>query len=138
MSTQNKLDSDSMGLRCARLSCGVEAVASMQFKNDIAEVHIIDLAEAVAGIPLCAEHARSRTAPVGWALVDKRTPTQADVWATEAPAPSDAAPAGRPARRRSADASGFEFGRRAEPASAEAHLDADSPLLSRAFRVVPH
>ena len=51
MSRQKKLDSETMGLRCARLSCGIEAVASMQFKNDIAEVHIIDLAEAVAGIP---------------------------------------------------------------------------------------
>ncbi len=138
MSRQKKLDSETMGLRCARLSCGIEAVASMQFKNDIAEVHIIDLAEAVAGIPLCAEHARSRTAPVGWTLVDKRTPAQADVWATEAPAAADAAPAGRPTRRRSVDASGFEFGRDAEPASSGAHLDAESPLLSRAFRVVPH
>ncbi|MEZ5377325.1 MAG: DUF3499 family protein [Acidimicrobiales bacterium] len=127
-----------MGLRCARLSCGIEAVASMQFKNDIAEVHIIDLAEAVAGIPLCADHAETRTAPVGWTLVDKRTPTQADIWATEAPAPADAAPQGRPSRRRAADRSGFEFGRVAEPASADAHLDAESPLLSRAFRVVPH
>ncbi len=127
-----------MGLRCARLSCGIEAVASMQFKNDIAEVHIIDLAEAVAGIPLCTDHARSRTAPVGWSLIDKRTPTQVDMWATEAPASANAAPAGRPARRRSADSSGFEFGRKAEPASADAHLDAASPLLSRAFRVVPH
>lgn len=109
----------------------------MQFKNDVAEVHIIDLAEAVAGIPLCGDHARSRTAPVGWVLVDKRTPAQADIWATEAPAPANAAPTGRPSRRRSADPSGFEFGRTAERASADAHLDAASPLLSRAFRVVP-
>ncbi len=138
MSRQKQLDSEPMGLRCARLSCGIEAVASMQFKNDIAEVHIIDLAEAVAGIPLCADHARSRTAPVGWSLVDKRSPAQADIWATEAPVPADAAPLGRPTRRRLADRAGFEFGREAEPASADAHLDAASPLLSRAFRVVPH
>lgn len=111
----------------------------MQFKNDVAEVHIIDLAEAVAGIPLCVDHARTRTAPVGWELVDKRTPAQADIWATEAPAPTNAAPSGRPPRRRTDDSRGFEFGRRSdEPATANAHLDVDSPLLSRAFRVVPH
>jgi hypothetical protein len=109
----------------------------MQFKNDLAEVHLIDLADATAGIPLCVEHARTRTAPVGWVLVDKRTPTQVDVWAVESPSVVRA-PGARPPKRRAADPAAFEFGRQADQASAESGLDADSPLLSRAFRVVPH
>jgi hypothetical protein len=109
----------------------------MQFKNDRAEVHIIDLAEAVAGIPLCADHARTRTAPVGWVLVDLRTPVVPDVWVTE-PITFATPPASRPPRRRAADPPAFDFGRTGEPASADASLDAQSPLLSRAFRVVPH
>lgn len=61
-----------MGLLCARLSCRLEAAASLQFNADEAQVIIIDLTEPTGGIPLCADHVRSRTAPVGWSLVDHR------------------------------------------------------------------
>lgn len=109
----------------------------MQFKNELAEVHLIDLTDVTAGIPLCSEHARTRTAPVGWEMVDKRSPSQVDVWATTAPEPA-AVPDSRPTLRREHDAQGFHLGHADQEASNSAQLNAASPLLSRAFRVVPH
>ncbi len=108
----------------------------MQFKNERAEVHLVDLTDSFEGIPLCSGHARTRTAPVGWSLVDLRTPTQPDGWETEAPVVTATAGT-RPPRRRSSD-HGFEFGRQAHPMPPQEALDAASPLLARAFRVVPN
>lgn len=61
-----------MGLLCARLSCRFEAAASLQFNTDESQVIIIDLTEPTGGIPLCQDHVRTRTAPMGWTLVDHR------------------------------------------------------------------
>ncbi len=108
----------------------------MQFKNERAEVHLVDLTDSFEGIPLCSGHARTRTAPVGWSLVDRRTPTHPDGWESEAPSVA-VTPGARPPRRRSSD-HGFEFGRQKEPIPSQKALDAASPLLARAFRVVPN
>lgn len=62
-----------MSLLCARIRCGDDAAASLLFDAPGSRVLIIDLAESFAGIPLCAEHARTRTAPMGWTMVDERT-----------------------------------------------------------------
>jgi hypothetical protein len=92
-----------MSLRCARLGCEREAAASLLFKAEASEVHLINLAEATAGIPLCAKHARTRTAPVGWVIIDYRTPTQSELWSADAPPPSLLGPSERPPLRRAAD-----------------------------------
>jgi hypothetical protein len=47
----------------------------MSFAYEGAEIFIDDIAtpfEDGAGTPLCSSHADSRTAPVGWSLVDRR------------------------------------------------------------------
>ncbi len=61
-----------MELLCARLSCRHEAAASLQFNTDQAEVIIIDLTDPTGGIPLCQDHVKTRTAPMGWTMVDQR------------------------------------------------------------------
>ncbi len=61
-----------MAARCARLTCSSAAVASTLFVADQSRVEIIELADATAGIPLCADHARRLTPPVGWDLLDRR------------------------------------------------------------------
>lgn len=69
-----------MPLRCARVTCPEPAVASTLFVADASRVEIIDLADATAGIPLCANHARRLTAPVGWELTDRRTSRPYNGW----------------------------------------------------------
>lgn len=61
-----------MELLCARLSCRLEAAASLQFNTDDAQVIIIDLTDPTGGIPLCSDHVKTRTAPMGWTMVDQR------------------------------------------------------------------
>ncbi len=65
---------------------------------------LIDLTHARNGMPLCERHASSRTAPVGWQLVDRRTGAkQIDVWSAEEDdlvVPGFAPPTGRPTARR--------------------------------------
>jgi hypothetical protein len=134
----------------------------MQFDAEGARVLLIDLAETVAGIPICRGHARTRTAPIGWTLEDLRTVEQPPLWTerpnddstfvpmierfTAAP-PVEQGPEVRPPQRRTDDppapATGptrapyFEF-RRSEDLSGppESVTSASSPLLSRAFRSV--
>jgi len=56
-------------------SCGTPAAAVMSFAYEGAEVYLDDIAapvEVVAGMALCSRHADTRTAPVGWTLVDRR------------------------------------------------------------------
>lgn len=123
-----------MGLRCARIECSEMASASLMFQAGEALVQIIDLADATAGIPLCAEHTRTRTAPVGWDIIDSRTPARLDQTVVEAPADDLTGPDERPPLRRKTDEP-FQWGREAKT-SADADLEADSPLLSRAFSPV--
>ncbi len=61
-----------MGLLCARLSCRHQAAASLQFNASESQVIIIDLTEPTGGIPLCLDHVKTRTAPMGWTMVDNR------------------------------------------------------------------
>lgn len=66
---------------------------------------IVDLGDTTRGIPLCGHHTRTRTAPVGWTLVDERTgPIQPSLWNPAAPPPAQQGPADRPAVRRSPEA----------------------------------
>ena len=120
-----------MGLRCARIECSEMASASLLFKADDSEVQIIDLAEATAGIPLCAAHTRTRTAPVGWDIIDLRTPARRETTTVAPPAEGVVGPDERPPLRRESDAQ-FRWGRGVEPGD-QPDLDASSPLLSRAF-----
>lgn len=55
-------------------------MASTVFVADASLVEIIDLADATAGIALCAGHVRRLTAPVGWELVDRRSRAYYDGW----------------------------------------------------------
>lgn len=125
-----------MALRCAHIECSELAGSSLLFKAEQSEVHLIDLADATAGIPLCAKHARSRTAPIGWSIIDLRTPTQAELWSPDAPPPDVNGPPERPPLRRESDRE-FAWGRAGEGAEGDGgqppELDASSPLLSRAF-----
>ncbi len=153
-----------MSLICARLSCGVAAAASVQFDADLAQVVIIDLSDTTVGIPLCHEHTRTRTPPVGWTLIDARGSVRQGVMldtpstAPAEPPPIDGdGPGSRPARRRPVDrgfvwerlgASDASAGAVTESEQAEPTDESDelpnaatddegwptSPLLSRAFR----
>lgn len=128
-----------MGLRCARIECGEPATSSLLFKTALSEVHLIDLADATEGIPLCGPHARTRTAPVGWDIIDLRSPARAESWTSHEPddAVQPDGPDTRPPRRRATDQQ-FRWDRAARADDAEASepstdLDAQSPLLARAF-----
>lgn len=127
-----------MATVCARFNCQQVGAASLQFDTDGSRVLLVDLTETFAGIPICAEHALTRTAPMGWHLEDLRTVTKqielVDDESGEAPA---SAPTSRPAMRRQEEASPFTWDRRArQEANHEASEERpDSPLLSRAFRL---
>ena len=146
-----------MSLICARLSCGLAAAASVQFNADLAQVVIIDLSDSTAGIPLCHDHTRTRTPPMGWTLIDARTGVRQGVMLDtpsivepEAVPADGSGPGNRPARRRPLER-GFVWERVSDPATeeiipktevlSEAEPEDDdvidgptSPLLSRAFR----
>ncbi|MGH1503888.1 MAG: DUF3499 family protein, partial [Acidimicrobiales bacterium] len=100
---------------CARLSCGHQAAASLQFDADGARVVIVDLGDNNRGIPLCGHHTRTRTPPMGWTLVDERTgPVQPSLWNPAAPPPDQLGPTDRPALRRPSEAA-FNFRPVADP-----------------------
>lgn len=82
-----------MARRCARLGCGEPAVASTLFVNGSSTIEIIDLVDATSGIPLCTSHTRRLTAPIGWELVDLRTPNRLDPWTVQVIASAFAEPA---------------------------------------------
>ena len=110
------------------------ASASLMFQAGEALVQIIDLADATAGIPLCAEHTRTRTAPVGWEIIDSRSPARLDQAVVEPSVAEVNGPTERPPLRRKTDEP-FQWGRDAKT-SDEVDLAADSPLLQRAFNPV--
>ncbi len=68
-----------MDLTCARLNCDQHATATLAFDAANAMVILIDLSETTDGIPICRLHARTRTAPVGWTLDDRRTLVQSSL-----------------------------------------------------------
>lgn len=111
-------------LQCARLGCDRKAAASLQFDSRGSRVLIVDLVEAVAGIPICGPHASTRTPPMGWTLVDERSEeARLALWAD----PSDEVlerPSVRRPGERSFSWTEVEHGTE----------DPSSPLLARAFR----
>ncbi|NNF56062.1 MAG: DUF3499 family protein [Acidimicrobiales bacterium] len=96
-----------MGLICSRIGCREKAAASLQFDAERSTAVLIDLTHARNGMPLCERHASSRTAPVGWQMIDRRTGAKKlEMWSAEdegKPAPDFAAPTDRPATRRPTD-----------------------------------
>lgn len=145
-----------MALECARMSCRESAAASIQFDAEESKVIIVDLAESVAGIPVCRTHVATRNAPVGWTLHDRRTFTQQHLLDADAGlrrrtpmiysgrsatfAPTVSGPTARPALRRPAPpVSEFPWDDDpTDPGGASAPVPgvggASSPLLRRAFR----
>ena len=127
-----------MGLTCARYNCQEGGAASLQFDTAGSRVLLVDLTEKVAGIPVCASHAETRTAPMGWELVDLRTVIgQALLPQEETVAVREVGPSSRPSRRRTDFTSPFTWDRQArEEANHEASAEQPaSPLLARAFRL---
>jgi len=96
-----------VGLICSRIGCREKAAASLQFDAGRSTAILIDLTHARNGMPLCERHASSRTAPVGWQMVDRRTGARKmEMWSAEQeghPAPGFAAPTERTAARRPSD-----------------------------------
>ncbi len=144
-----------MALVCARMSCREVAAASVQFDAEQSKVIIVDLADSVAGIPVCRTHVANRNAPMGWTLHDQRTFTQQRLVVDEVRpprhtpmihsrtatfAPTVAGPSVRPSLRRTAPTiSGFPWDDDpTDPGGASIHPaaidDASTPLLRRAFR----
>ncbi len=121
---------------CARFNCQEPGAASLQFDTEGSRVLLVDLTDTIAGIPVCAHHARTRTAPVGWVLVDDRTLTRQLELCQDDSAGSGNAPGSRPSRRRQEPNAPFSWDRKArEEAKLSAVADdPHSPLLSRAFR----
>ncbi len=93
-----------MGLICSRIGCREKAAASLQFDADRSTAVLIDLTHARNGMPLCERHASSRTAPIGWQLVDRRTGAKKiEVWSAEdddVAVPRFSPPTARPSARR--------------------------------------
>ena len=69
---------------CARPTCSFPATASVLIEIDQLRAELVDLAEPALGHHhLCGRHAASTTVPMGWTLVDSRSPEIA-LW-TELP-----------------------------------------------------
>ena len=121
-----------MSLTCARVSCGVAAAASVQFNAELAQVVIIDLSDRTIGIPLCHDHTRTRTPPIGWTLIDSRTGVRQGVMldtpTTDGLPPSSTdGPGDRPPMRRPLDR-GFAWERTGDRRSEDGSLPKDSAI----------
>ena len=96
-----------VGLICSRIGCREKAAASLQFNAERSTAILIDLTHARNGMPLCERHASSRTAPVGWQMIDNRTGARKlEIWSAEdegRPAPAFAVPTERPSAKRPSD-----------------------------------
>lgn len=126
-----------MGPVCARFNCQEPGAASLQFDTPGSRVLLVDLTDTVAGIPVCAAHAKTRTAPMGWELVDLRSVvSQVEMLMNETPAPTATGVETRPSRRREDFGSPFTWDRQArEDVGADREPNVpQSPLLARAFR----
>lgn len=65
---------------CARPTCSFPATASVLIEIDHLRAELVDLAEPALGHHhLCGRHAASTTVPLGWTLVDSRSP-EAALW----------------------------------------------------------
>jgi hypothetical protein len=148
-----------MGMRCSRVGCSGNAVASFCFDGRAALVWLdpLDPERGVGAGVLCARHADTLTPPRGWHLQDRRTRTPS-LWVDRpaagtsmpgskepvvaAPATNGDAIAARAATP-AADPLPFDTAARrdpeprlpaaTEPADVNDLLDARSPMLARAF-----
>ncbi len=123
-----------MRRRCARFGCNATATATFTFDSRAQIVFLDTPADggARAG-ELCGRHAAALQPPRGWQLEDRRSGA-APIATTFAPAPAAPAPgaAATPAAARpqlAAFASGL-----GPDSELDGMLDAQSPLLARAFR----
>ncbi len=150
---------------CERPTCSFPATASVLIELDHQRAELVDLADPPLGHHhLCGRHAASTSVPLGWTLVDSRSPEIA-LW-TELPerqagaavrvlhprpvrseepadAPLEPLPFGTTVEPTAAATPAEEpaevFARHADLEASEAlaaALDAATPLLSRAFSEV--
>lgn len=133
-----------MGPVCARFSCEEPGAASLQFDTAASRVYLVDLTDAISGLPVCAAHAKTRTAPVGWELVDQRTAASRseseDAQQRESATAAAEVAARRGRRRSDGDPTGqgpvFTWDRKSREDGSHSLAD-DAPegtLLARAFR----
>ncbi|HEY7107022.1 MAG TPA: DUF3499 family protein [Acidimicrobiia bacterium] len=83
-----------MGMRCSRVGCGADAVASFCFDGRAALVWLdpLDPARGLGAGVLCSRHADTLTPPRGWHLQDRRVRSPR-LWDDRpAPAPTAARP----------------------------------------------
>jgi hypothetical protein len=144
-------------MRCSRIGCGVEAVATFCFdaRATLVWVDTLDPGRGTGAGVLCAQHADALTPPRGWHLQDRRTgrprlweerPTAPVVDGGRPPAvdaevePGALSPDVGTLRRADVAADPLPFDD-APPAPAddlEDLFDPRSPLLARAFAGLRH
>lgn len=66
-----------MKFLCGRPGCGQESTATLQIDAVASTVSLVDPRTSRDGVPLCARHADSTTPPLGWAMNDLRSTSQA-------------------------------------------------------------
>jgi hypothetical protein len=132
--------------QCARFGCSAVAVATFTFDSEARTVWLdVPLDGNARAGELCRRHADALTPPRGWRLEDRRAgrskPAQEPGTASDAAAPSpstlDAPPfEPRPSGARPRAARQLAAGPSGAVLEAELRglLNADSPLLARAFR----
>lgn len=120
-----------MQIECARQLCDGEAVAVCAIDPPSTTVVLLPLETTVVGSPLCRRHTDGLMAPAGWQLRDER-PTRAVTRSAVIESDAPGAPLA------SEEPDGPPQTTTAGDDSFEALLDADSPLLSRAFRTAGH
>jgi hypothetical protein len=83
-----------MGMRCSRVGCNADAVASYCFDGRAALVWLdrLDPARGLGAGVLCRRHADTLTPPRGWHLQDRRPPAPR-LWDDRPPVPVQAPPA---------------------------------------------
>jgi hypothetical protein len=143
-----------VGMRCSRVGCSGHAVASFCFDGRAALVWLdpLDPERGMGAGILCARHADTLTPPRGWHLQDRRTRAPR-LWADRPAVAMVSAAAAKPSKNAAerpgrlppeplpfeeASALGSPRGLPAqrpgtEPADVSDLLDAQTPLLARAF-----
>jgi hypothetical protein len=138
-----------MGMRCSRIGCSGDAVATFCFdaRATLVWVDTLEPDRGTGAGVLCVQHADALTPPLGWHLQDRRT-GRPRLW-EDRPAPPrrrrhrpamatvDAGAADREKPEPGVEVASLPFD---EPPAARSHLDelldARTPLLTRAFASV--
>jgi hypothetical protein len=126
---------DVMRRQCARSGCSAVATTTFTFDSD-GQVVFLDATRdggARAG-ELCARHARVLAPPRGWTIVDRRAPEPATTHAIDASAPPTVVVPARPPAPAPPTAAWYPRFERGD--TLDGMLDANTPLLGRAFRNV--